>query len=153
MKLISLVVVVVSFSLQMVPSAGRQLKKGTDKSPDLYFHQPDGTVFVDTNPSNPEGDVPGFQAIINKPIYLSDRETEIGILTGACTRIVAGKRWYCIGTYELMDGSEFVVSGPFFDGVGGVNAILGGTGDLESVGGQAFYEVEDGWNMVSVYFD
>ena len=56
----------------------------------IKFMQPDGEVLGDE-------DVPGRLAILDWPIYKSNREDKIGRVVGSCTRIKPGKYWYCHG--------------------------------------------------------
>ena len=56
----------------------------------IKFMQPDGEVLGDE-------DVPGRLAILDRPIYKSNRKDKIGRVVGSCTRIKPGKYWYCEG--------------------------------------------------------
>ena len=61
----------------------------------IKFHQPDGFVVGDE-------DVPGRLAILDRPIYKSNREDKIGRVVGSCTRIKPGKYWFCNGECNSM---------------------------------------------------
>jgi len=115
----------------------------------IKFHQPDGELLGDE-------DVPGRLAILDRPIYKSNREDKIGRVTGSCTRIKPGKYWFCTGEVFLDDepDSSLVISGRWTDGKGGVNAVVGGTGRFSKIaGGEGQYKVDedsDGWNIVKI---
>lgn len=149
--------------------------KGEPKAKQVItFWQPDGDIFVSSNPPSATlfatgtatVDQPGLVAILDKPIYAEDKTTVIGKIGGTCTRIVAGESWYCSGGYEFLDKGEIEsgtsypspntvsVSGPFYDGIDIWNSITGGTGVYESATGQGYYVVEGGgWNHVTLYIN
>ena len=127
-----------------------------EKNPDLAFYQPFMSVFVDVDPSNEQGDVPGYVGILNEPLHSvdDDEQMQIGTLSGTCIRIVGGEKWYCTGTYEMEEGS-FSATGPFYTGFGAENAIVGGTRKYLSSSGQLTYDydLDNQRVIVKVYFD
>lgn len=131
----------------------------------INFLQPDTDVLVrrGDNIFRPVIDRPGVVAILNQDIYNDDRTTVIGRVSGTCTRIQAGTKYACSGTYEFLSGDKgtypspdtISVMGSFYDDTdSAVTALAGGTGEYDRASGRAQYTTMDGgWNRVTIWLD